>query len=385
LYIKKIYGDLYYKNIPNTEKKAHEGIRVTDLSVTETKFETKQINKLYNLIYKHTLQSSMSDCIMEPIFYKMNAPLKMEFIYKEHVIIFDGWKKVNGSSENETYSLYLSRLVNIELYSIHCKETSIHPVYHYCESQIIQKLEKECIGRPSTYASILTKLYDKNYIIKGKISGKAFETNCYTLMNKMIQKTTETTCNEENNKISITETGKKVIEFCYEYYRHLFNYEYTKNMETELDKIEEYGNWKDIFIEFKREVDKEVIINCVKPKQQSLHCGIYNKYPVVIKNGQFGYYMEYKKKTTSLLQWEHYENIENYIDEQDFPPDLLESIINMNLMINKYTSVRTGKYGDYIYHKTPQMKKPKFYKLEIESRNMEDIKEFIQKKYNLIL
>ena len=384
-FIEKKYGTNYYKEIPSSIKKAHEGIRVTDLSVTETKFETKQINKLYHLIYKHTLQTSMSDCTMEHIHYIMNAPMDFNFIYKEPNTIFEGWKKVNDSIKTETNQLYLSLLLKIECYNITCKQVLESPIYHYCESQLIQKLEKEEIGRPSTYASILTKLYDKNYIIKGKINGKVFETINYVLFDNIITKTTDSSSIDENNKISITETGKKVIEFCYEYYKHLFNYEYTKNMEKQLDKIEQNGIWKDIFIEFKKDVDKEVLIDRIKCKQKSLHCGIYKKYPVIIKQGQFGYYMEYKKNTISLLQWPHYDKIEEYINEQEFPYELIESMMNINIMIDKDTSIRTGKYGDYVYHKTKTMKKPKFYKLEIESRNIEDIKEYLQKKYNLII
>jgi len=382
-FIKKKYGDKYYKEITDSKKKAHEGIRVTDLTIEETSFETKQINKLYNLIYKHTLQTSMSDCIMEHIHYKMNAPMDLYFIYKEPTTIFEGWKI--DSVKTETNKLYLSLLVNIECYNITCKEILEKPVYHYCESQIIQKLEKEEIGRPSTYSSILTKLYDKNYIIKGKINGKVFETTNYIFMDNKVTKSCDSNSNDETNKISITETGKKVVEFCYEYYNHLFDYEYTKEMEKQLDKIEETGQWKDIFIEFKRDVDKEVVIDRIKSKQKSLHCGIYKKHPVIIKQGQFGYYIEYNKKTTSLLQWEYYDNIEKYIEEQEFPNELIETMMNLNIMIDKNTSIRTGKYGDYIYHKTVKMKKPKFYKLEIESRDIKDIKEYLQKKYNLII
>ena len=385
-FIKRKYGMDYYKEIPVSNKKAHEGIRVTDLSIQETQFETKQINKLYQLIYKHTLQTSMSDCVIEQTQYKMNAPMNHCFLYNENTILFEGWKKVNDSVKTETHQYYLSLLTKIEYYTIHCKEVLESPVYHYCESQIIQKLEKEEIGRPSTYASILTKLYDKNYILKGKINGKVFETIHYTLFEDTISKKTESSSNDENNKISITETGKKVIDFCYEYYNHLFNYEYTKNMEFQLDKIEQNGNWKDIFIKFKEEVDREVVIDRLKPVQKSLHCGMYNKYPIIIKQGQYGYYMEYKKNTTSLLQWEHYDTIESYIHQQEFPCELIESIVSMmHIIIDKNTSIRTGKYGDYVYHKTSKMKKPRFYKLEIESRNIKDIKEYLQKKYNLII
>ena len=385
LFVKKQYGNEYYNEIPSTPKKAHEGIRVTDLNVRETSFETKQINKLYNLIWIHTLQTSMSDCVIETTQYKLNAPMELYFTYKEPKTIFDGWQIVSKKIKTETYNLYLSLLSNISLYNITCKEILKSPVYHYCESQIIQKLEKLEIGRPSTYASILSKLYDKNYIVKGKIHGTPIEITNYILSDNTITHTTETTVSEEVNKISITETGKKVIEFCYKYYNHLFEYEYTKDMEHKLDIIEQTGKWKDIFIDFKREVDKEVLIDQIKPPQKSLHCGLYNKSPVVIKQGQFGYYMEYKKNTTSLVNWSHYNDIEQYIEEQEFPPDLLESIMTINIVINKDISIRNGKYGDYIYHKTDKMKKPKFYKLDIESRTVADITEYIKKKYNHII
>ena len=385
LHIKQHFGDDYYKEIPSSTKKAHEGIRVTNLKVTETTFETSQINKLYKLIYIHTLQTSMSDAKIETSHYKISAPFDLYFIYKEPMILFEGWKKVNSTPKHDSLSLYLSQLRQINYSSIVSKEILQKPMYHYCEAQLIQKLEKESIGRPSTYASILTKLYDKHYIVKGKIKGKVFETTQYELIDNVITKKSESYSNDETNKITITNTGKKVVEFCYQYYNHLFDYAYTNKMETQLDIIEETGLWRHIFTEFKREVDQEVVIDMVKSKQSSLHCGTYKKHPVVIKSGQFGYYMEYKKVTTSLIHWIHYDQIEEFIEEQTFPNELMESLMNINVLIGKHTTIRKGKTGDYIYHKTPQMKKPKFYALDIDSRNVEDIKEYLQKKYNLII
>jgi len=109
---------------------------------------------------------------IETSHYKISAPFDLYFIYKEPMILFEGWKKVNSTSKHDSLSLYLSQLRQINYSSIVSKEILQKPMYHYCEAQLIQKLEKESIGRPSTYASILTKLYDKHYIVKGKIKGK---------------------------------------------------------------------------------------------------------------------------------------------------------------------------------------------------------------------
>jgi len=385
-YIIKKHGQEYYKEIPIATKKAHEGIRVTDLNVTEiNNMGNNAIHSLYRFIYKHTLQTSMSDSTIETTHHIINAPLDNCFVYKEPRVLFEGWKKETNKKETIYYGDYLSKLKDIQMNYISCKEVKHSPVYHYCEAQLIQKMEKENIGRPSTYASILSKLYDKHYIIKGKIKSPEFNMTTYILENNNIQKKCELFSVEETNKISVTELGKKVAEFCYTYYNHLFEYEYTKKMETKLDEIEENGLWKNIFEDFKKDVDKEVHITTLKTPQVSLHCGLYKKKPVIIKKGPYGFYMEYNKKKSSLLHWEHYDKLSDYIEEQCFPNEYIESIVNFNKDCNKDYSIRNGKYGDYVYYKTPSMKKPMFYKLDIESRNIEDIKEYMEKKYSIIL
>jgi len=380
-HITKTHGVEYYKEIPDTVKKAHEGIRVTDLKQPIAEFDNKSIQSLYRFIYKHTLQTSMSDCKVETTRYSMSAPMNLCFIYNEPRLVFEGWKKETAHKEPMSHALYLSRLNTLDANQITCKEVMTSPVYHYCEAQCIQKLEKEHIGRPSTYASILAKLYDKHYIIKGPIKGPPRQHITYVLRNRVVTKECEPYRIEETNKISVTELGKKVAEFCYTYYKHLFEYDYTRRMETKLDEIEETGLWEDIFVEFKKDVDKKVVIEVVKPPQVSLHCGLYKKKPVIIKKGPYGFYSEYNKQKKSLLHWTHYDQIQDYIDRQQFPCEYIEDLIHFN----KDYSIRKGKYGDYVYYKTSNMKKPMFYKLEIESREIEDIKEYIQKKYNLIL
>ena len=388
-YIHKHYGESYVEPIISKEKKAHEGIRVTDLNIKETSFENKYINKLYDLIYHHTLQSSMSDCEKLKKTFKMKAPMDYEFIYNENHIIFHGWRKTLKEKQDNSLELYLTQLRQIHYQTIEAKEQLCNPKYHYCESQLIQKLKKENIGRPSTYATILSKLLDKHYVKKGNIQSKPI--NIYELKlknNNIICEKKDNYTYEEKNKLYISENGKKVIEFCYKYYEHLFNYNYTSKMETILDEIEHNNEvWKPIFKQFKKEVDKEVNIIEIKPKQKSLHCGLYNKKPVIIKKGQFGYYLEYNKKNSSLLSWDHYEQIESYIEQQEFPKEYLDSICQHNdfIVINSNISIRKSDRGEYIYYKTKQMKKPKFYPLNIESRNIDDLKDYIQKNYSFIM
>ena len=237
--------------------------------------------------------------------------------------------------------------------------------------------------------SILDKIQQKNYVKKGNIKHKPIQIQTFILKEKNIDhKSNKDYIYEEKNKLYITETGKKVIEFCYKYYEHLFNYTYTSKMESILDQIEyEEKDWKPIFKLFKEEVDKEVSIEEIKAKQESLHCGKYKNKLIIIKKGQFGYYVEYDKKKTSLLQWEYYDNIDEYIKNHCFPEDKIETLIQFcNIIhINENISIRKSKHGEYIYYKTKTMRKPKFYPLNIESRNIEDIKNYIEKNYKSIL
>lgn len=383
-YIVHKYGPAYYKEIPATVKKAHEGIRVTNLNTEFVTFDTKQINALYHFIYIHTLQTSMSDCQMEITEFTMNAPLKYAFQYKHPQVSFDGWKRAcSKGSETDVadYNLYLRQLKEIRRQSITCKEESADPVYHYCESQLIQRLEREQIGRPSTYATILNKLYDKHYITKGTIRGEPVERTTHELTDKGMACRCEPFIMEETNKISVTDIGKKVAEFCYRYYDHLFEYKYTSIMETRLDEIEQHGQWKDIFTEFKQAVDKPVVVEACERVHTSVFCGVYKKHNVRLRKGPFGYYSEWNKKNNSLTGWEHHDRIPAFIESQVFPPDLLQSLMDFNVDF----SVRSGKYGDYVYYKTSAMKKPQFYALDIKSRDINDIKDYIQKKYNLTL
>ena len=393
-HIIKKYGNEYFEPIIEKEKKAHEGIRVTDVTKNKVDFECKGINQLYELIYKHTIETSMSNCQMSKQKFTLNAPYDNEFVYIENKIIFDGWKIMRQKESHESNSFYLQQLKRLYYSKIEGKELMINPVFHYCESQLIKKLEKENIGRPSTYASILSKIQDKHYVTRGTIKGRKMEVTNYQLKDNIITKDTkEEIMQEEKNKLSITNTGILMIEFCYKYYSHLFNYPYTKKLEDILDKIEhESYDWKETIKEFKNDVDIDVTITDVKQKVKSLHCGYYNKEPLIIKEGQYGYYLEYKKIKKSLVEWKFYNNIVDYISNQDqLSEELIKNLIEYHniRILNKHISIRNGKYGLYIYYKEPKMKKPKFYSINDELKELlnnskdKEVLDIIKKQYNI--
>ena len=103
--------------------------------------------------------------------------------------------------------------------------------FHYSESQLIRQLEKEKIGRPSTFTGIIESI-EKKYVTKGHIKGATIPLNLYELTDN-INQTQENKIIEEESKLSITELGIKVSEFCHTYFNSIFDYRFTENMENQ--------------------------------------------------------------------------------------------------------------------------------------------------------
>jgi DNA topoisomerase-1 len=388
-YIKKEYGEKYIGNIKLNEKKAHEGIRITQHNIKNVEIDPGA-NRLYEFIYKYTLQTCMSINIIEQTPYILNY----DFTYLSNKTIFDGWKILQSKEDSQDYSLYLDSLINITYNKIVAEEKCINQEFHLSESQLIKRLEKENIGRPSTYVSILESI-EKKYVNKGTIIGKKLTLTNYELKDKQITNINEEKIIKEENKLNITELGIKVSEFCNTYFNSLFEYRYTEKMEKELDLIEENkSNWKLVVKTFINEVNKLLVIDAPKMQYNSLHCGLLNKNALVLKDGPYGFYIEHKGSSISLQKFKSPKIINEWIINQIIPPieltELIEYIKNKNgYIISPNISIRSGPKGYYIFYKTPKMSKPKFFDCSdiielIEQKDTEKITTYIEKKYKLL-
>ena len=369
-HIIKNYGEEYI-GCPSTDVKTHEGIRVTNLIITSLNdsFDSG-VNRLYEFIYKHTLQSCMSTSSSILTNYDINCPMNIILRYVSSHTKFYGWKKINTNTNLVNWSNYLNYVSSIQCIKIKATEQCSNIHLHYTEAQLINNLEKENIGRPSTYTSILESL--EKYVDKGTIKTKELLLTNYILNNNNIEILKENKLIEEKNKIMITELGSKVIEFSYKY----FNDDCIPLLKDTIKQITSYNN---------------ISINETKPSYNSLHCGLYKNHPIVIKDGPYGYYIEYKKESISLSLLK--EDIHSWIVKQDVSEDELKILINyiknknINIIhqITNNTTIRKGSNGYYIFYKTVKMKKPKFFKFPNELiDDIDKIKEYIEKKYKTI-
>jgi DNA topoisomerase-1 len=246
-------------------QEAHEAIRPTEMSMRtlpEACTLGAQEIKLYGLIWRRALQSLMSDARGETktAKYQSESDADFEWIARWSRTLFLGWKKLgevekisddsdNDDSTDESWNDTIKvgdKLVWTEVYGKAVKSTA--PI-RYTEASIVRELEKRGIGRPSTYASILGSLSEKNYIEIKDIAGVPLMLGRLTLKsNKSIDKKEEKIVQGgEKKKMVPTDLGLRALAFLEKEFSDLIDYSFTAHMEQALDKIAlGQDNWKNV-------------------------------------------------------------------------------------------------------------------------------------------
>ena len=376
--IQQHLGNDFHTPLRKITEGAHEGIRITRLEVTETNID-KQTDRLYAFLYQYTLHTCMRPTILCHKIYKTLCK-GLYFIHVSVTMKERGWSNV----EDKDWSSYLDHLKRFHCESMVADEV-LSQEYHWSESHLIRELEKRKIGRPSTYTHILESIKEKKYVELGKIHGNSVNLSRYTWKENQVEKKDFVKEIEESHKLSLTPLGKEVNDFCYQHFNDLFNYAYSSEMETTLDAIEEGADPKPILQKACNQIDLLKQVKIEAKVYPSLHAGTYRSHAIVLKKGQYGYYMEYDKTTLSLKGYTHYDLIEGWITLQQMPVDYIQGLMdykekneNILMEIDSDWSLRKGAYGPYLFYKTTKMKKPKFYKYS-GSQTKQDIEASIRK------
>ena len=229
---------------------AHEAIRPVSVNVRSVTEVSVKSQKLYSLIWTRTVESCMSSAQYNTITAKINLePLhksQAEFSYKTEQVVFAGWQIVKTKlPEAKEYQYFLAmkktdKGLLVVPKKIDSKFNLINLKSHYTEARLVQLLEEKGIGRPSTFASLIDKLLEREYVKKQNIEGQKIEGNDFLL--HIDKKTIETTIvkkefGNETNKLVIQPLGLIVIEFLLKHFNSFFNYDYTREMEHALDLI----------------------------------------------------------------------------------------------------------------------------------------------------
>ena len=253
--ITKNYGDKYlqlrqYKNKNESAQEAHEAIRPTEIQ--DSTIHDEETRRLYELIWKRTIASQMSDAVLEKTIAKIKiSTTEDELTATGEVLKFDGFLKIyyEGNDDDENDGQFMeseSRLpplsVNQQLQfeQMTATERFTRPPARFTEASLVKKLEELGIGRPSTYAPTISTIVKRNYVEKRDKEGVKREIRIVKLQNDIIEKiTTQEITGAEKSKLFPTDLGLVVTDFLKQHFDEVMDYSFTANIEEEFDKIAE--------------------------------------------------------------------------------------------------------------------------------------------------
>jgi DNA topoisomerase-1 len=303
--ITKSYGSQYSK--PRTfatkskgAQEAHEAIRPTDMSRHTVNIDRDQA-RLYDLIWKRTLASQMSDAELERTNVKIEANNHSEvFQATGEVIKFEGFLKVylegNDDDDEEQEGMLPALKVNEKLLNtvITSRERFTQPPSRYTEAALVKKLEELGIGRPSTYAPTISTIIARTYIEKGSFEGAERKYNQMILKGGEVksQVLSEMT-GSDKGKLVPTDIGTIVNDFLVKNFEAILDYNFTAKVEQDFDEIAE-GNidWAKMMQDFYNKFHPNVI-EVEKNADRESGERILGKHPesgktVLVRLGKFG-------------------------------------------------------------------------------------------------
>ena len=267
-YVNENYGENYYqyrdyKSKDEHSQEAHECIRQTHMEDEKLEGDniTNDMQKLYSIIYKRTVASLMAQAIFDVQTINIditdnsnNTILPKDTFYQAvyEELKFDGYLAVyNDKTDSENQDIKKGKLEIIEgskntiidFVEMNINETFTTPILHYNEAGLIKYLKKESIGRPSTYASIISKIIEREYVKIQNIEGIPKDVLYMSVSSKKYgtikEKTKQVKIGSEKQKIVATELGIKVNSFLMEHFKPIMDIKFTAHLEDKLDKIAE--------------------------------------------------------------------------------------------------------------------------------------------------
>ena len=379
--IVKTLGERYlhirnYHTHTKGAQEAHEAIRPTYISHHEINASSQE-KRLYELIWKRTIASQMSDAELE----KTTATIavsgrKEHFVAVGEVLKFDGFLKVymestddEGDTEgNDKMLPALAKGDVLALSSVTATERFSQAPARYTEASLVRKLEELGIGRPSTYAPTISTIQQREYVEKGDRKGTERKYRMLTLHDGKIESGEKTELTgADKGKLLPTDIGVVVNDFLTEYFPDILNYNFTANVEQQFDDIAEgktvWNDEIDHFYKLFHPVVESALALRLEHKVGERVLGTDPKSgrPVSVKIGRFGPLVQIgtpedteKPMFASLLKGQSMSTItlEEALKLFDLPRTLGD-------FEGKTVVVGIGRFGPYIRHDGKYVSLPK--------------------------
>ena len=382
-------------------QEAHEAIRPTDIMLKDVPSDMEpREKKLYKLIWETTLESCMSPAEYFSFTSSISAYNKSKYTYSSETSDFLGWKIVKNKLDKEEnnnkeyhYLLQLKQNISLTFKKITSTVTIKNTKQHYTEAKLVQLLEENGIGRPSTFATLIDKIQERGYVKKEDVKGKQIVCKDFELEDDVLTETNTTReFGNEKGKLVVQQLGIIVMEFLDKNFNELFNYEYTKNMEDDLDKI---SKGEKIWYNTCESCLQELTVLCEKLKDEKkheikiddTHFYMIGKYGPVIKcikkNDGIKAGQEKDKDTVTFIPVKKDIDLQKLERGEYKLEDVIEYTKNDNVCAGKYQGfdllLKKGKYGLYASWGENTKSLSCFGNRPMENITYEDILEIIEK------
>jgi DNA topoisomerase-1 len=403
-------------------QEAHEAVHVTSLhcvAVPDTMTAKEQ--RLYRLIWRHSAETCMAPCTGKTLTSCVTAPEGLEYRHSVERTEFAGWRIVASQPKTDDAAnswALLQAIVPDSAIKYNKLQSRMHVrelKSHYSEASLVSMLEERGIGRPSTFSSLVHKIQERGYVAKQDVPGRRVSCIHYELDGGILsQSMEEREFGNEKNRLVIQPLGCMVIEFLCTHFAELFDYDYTKRMEHQLDQVSSgEKRWGDVCGDCLSCVDRlldllhsKILPGQKEPKEKEKNptdplreskkeppknlcklLGKYNGTDLFLRTGKYGPYLTWgeQKKSLPHLKTKTHDSANVCITNVDDVPCSYDDAVrciessatstatatttaaasNPSILreINACTSVRTGQYGPYIYYKNPKMTTPAFVSL----------------------
>lgn len=378
--ITETYGAQYhkarrYKTKSKGAQEAHEAIRPTYLEKTKVPGNAAE-QKLYDLIWKRTVASQMSDAKLEKTTIDIEvSDSPHRFVASGEVITFDGFLKVYFESTDEENQEEQSGLLPkvsegqpLEPIEIIANQRFSQRPARYTEASLVKKLEELGIGRPSTYAPTISTIIARGYVIKEDRPGVERHYSSILLKNGKIVQTRKTEITgTEKSKLFPSDIGMVVNDFLVEYFSDIVNYNFTAKVEQKFDAIaegkEEWTKMIDKFYKpFHKLVEKTLEESDYAKGERILGTDPATGKTVSVRIGRFGPLVQIsdpdsdeKPRYASLLKGQLLETIT--LEEA---LDLFKLPRTVGQYEESEVVIGIGRFGPYVRHKSKfySIKKP---------------------------
>ena len=345
-------------------QEAHEAIRPTDMARQTVPGDTF-VKHLYELIWKRTIASQMSDAKTEKT--NITIPVsgrKEKFVASGEVILFPGFLKVYTESKDDESEEVKGMLPVMELDEILFAKTITatqrfaQPPARYTEASLVKKLEELGIGRPSTYAPTITTIQKRGYVLKQSRPGQERQYERLVLKGDRVEEEMKTEkVGYEKDKIFPTDVGMVVNDYLQQNFEEIMDYGFTADVEKRFDDIAEgKEQWQDMlhdfYGDFHQSVDNALNYSAKASGERLLGYDPVTNAKVFAKLGKYGpmvqigeNYMDEKPRYARLRPNQYIETVT--LEEA---LDLFKLPRSMGEWEGGEVTVGAGRFGPYVRH-----------------------------------